>query len=72
LAPGAGYPWPWSIRGWLEPAQHDCIEALALADEIDVASMTQVWDRALATSRRKPAVWNHDDVGESNLLVKNG
>jgi aminoglycoside phosphotransferase (APT) family kinase protein len=44
----------------------------ALADEIDVGSVTRVWDRALATSWQGPGVWIHGDVAESNLLVKNG
>jgi aminoglycoside phosphotransferase (APT) family kinase protein len=43
-----------------------------LADEIDVAAVTEVWDTALATSWQRPPVWVHGDVGETNLLVKEG
>jgi aminoglycoside phosphotransferase (APT) family kinase protein len=43
-----------------------------LADEIDVAIVTEVWDLALATSWQGPPVWVHGDVAETNLLVKDG
>jgi aminoglycoside phosphotransferase (APT) family kinase protein len=43
-----------------------------LADEVDVAAVTEVWDTALATSWRGPPVWVHGDVAETNLLVKDG
>jgi aminoglycoside phosphotransferase (APT) family kinase protein len=120
--PGAGYPWPWSIYGWLdgEPARADRIHDLGhfavdlarfltalraidardgpaagthnfhrggsltvydietrqsidmLADEIDVATVTEVWDTALLTSWHGPPVWVHGDVARTNLLVKDG
>src|SRR5437773_2177617 len=43
-----------------------------LADSISVASVTEVWDAALATSWQGPPVWVHGDIAESNLLVKEG
>ncbi len=43
-----------------------------LADEIDVAAVTEVWDAALATSWQGLPVWVHGDVAETNLLVKEG
>jgi aminoglycoside phosphotransferase (APT) family kinase protein len=43
-----------------------------LAGEIDVATVTEVWDAALATSWQGPPVWIHGDVAETNLLVKEG
>ncbi len=121
-APGAGYPWAWSIYGWLDgkPAHRARIHDLGrfavdlarflvalrgidarngpvagthnfhrggslrvydtetrqsismLADEIDIATVMEVWDSALATQWRGPAVWVHGDVAETNLLVKEG
>src|SRR5262249_42894957 len=35
---------------------------LTLADEIDTAAVTRVWDMALATSWPGPPVWVHGDV----------
>src|SRR5258708_11363324 len=43
-----------------------------LADEIDVAAVTEVWDAALAMSWQGPPVWVHGDVSDTNLLVKVG
>jgi len=43
-----------------------------LADEIDVAAVTEVWDTALATSWQGPPVWIHGDIAASNLLVNEG
>jgi aminoglycoside phosphotransferase (APT) family kinase protein len=43
-----------------------------LADEIDVAAVTEVWDTALATSWQRLPVWIHGDVAASNLLVNEG
>jgi aminoglycoside phosphotransferase (APT) family kinase protein len=43
-----------------------------LADEIDVAGVTEVWDEAVATSWQGAPVWIHGDVAETNLLVKEG
>jgi aminoglycoside phosphotransferase (APT) family kinase protein len=43
-----------------------------LADEIDIATVTEVWDAALAAPWQGPAVWVHGDVAETNLLVKEG
>jgi len=43
-----------------------------LANEIDVAAVTEVWDAALTTSWQGPPVWVHGDVAETNLLVKVG
>jgi aminoglycoside phosphotransferase (APT) family kinase protein len=121
-APGAGYPWPWSVYNWLDgtPAQADRIHDLGrfaedlarflvalrkidasrgpvagthnfyrggsltiydtetrgaiskLADEIDAAAVTEVWDTALTTSWHGPLAWVHGDVAASNLLVNDG
>jgi aminoglycoside phosphotransferase (APT) family kinase protein len=118
-APDAGYPWPWSIYGWLDgkPAHADRIDDLGrfavdlghflvalrgidahngpvagvhnfhrggslsvydtearqsidiLANEIDVAAVTEVWNTALATSWQGPPAWVHGDVAAGNLLV---
>lgn len=43
-----------------------------LADEIDAAAVTKVWDAALSTSWQGPPAWVHGDVAETNLLVKDG
>jgi aminoglycoside phosphotransferase (APT) family kinase protein len=43
-----------------------------LADEIDVAVATEVWDAALASSWQGPPVWVHGDVVQTNLLVQAG
>lgn len=40
-----------------------------LADEIDVAGATDVWDAALSAEWTGPDVWVHGDVAGSNLLV---
>lgn len=45
---------------------------ITLADAIDVAAVTEVWDTALATSWQGPPVWIHGDVAASNLLVNEG
>jgi aminoglycoside phosphotransferase (APT) family kinase protein len=44
----------------------------ALADTIDTAAATQVWEAALATEWQHAPVWVHGDVGGSNLLVVDG
>jgi aminoglycoside phosphotransferase (APT) family kinase protein len=43
-----------------------------LANEIDVAAVTEIWNTALATSWQGPSAWVHGDVAASNLLVKEG
>jgi aminoglycoside phosphotransferase (APT) family kinase protein len=43
-----------------------------LADMIDVALVTEVWETALTTSWQGPPVWVHGDIAETNLLVKEG
>jgi aminoglycoside phosphotransferase (APT) family kinase protein len=43
-----------------------------LADMIDVAGVTEVWDMALSTSWQGPPVWVHGDIAESNLLMTDG
>ena len=43
-----------------------------LADEIDVAAVTKVWEMALETSWQGPPVWVHGDIAETNLLTKVG
>jgi aminoglycoside phosphotransferase (APT) family kinase protein len=43
-----------------------------LADMIDVAGVTEIWDMALSTSWQGPPVWVHGDIAESNLLMTDG
>src|SRR5215470_3278885 len=45
---------------------------IKLADEIDAAAVTEVWNTALTTSWHGPSVWVHGDVAASNLLVSDG
>jgi aminoglycoside phosphotransferase (APT) family kinase protein len=43
-----------------------------LAHELDVELATAVWETALATEWRRPPVWVHGDITNSNLLVVEG
>jgi aminoglycoside phosphotransferase (APT) family kinase protein len=43
-----------------------------LADEIDAAAATVLWEAALATRWDRAPVWVHGDVAPSNLLVVEG
>jgi aminoglycoside phosphotransferase (APT) family kinase protein len=43
-----------------------------LGDEIDREAVTEVWERALGTSRKRLPVWVHGDVAPSNLLLADG
>ena len=43
-----------------------------LADRIDVAAATAVWDAALASHWPGPPVWVHGDVSAANLLLDDG
>jgi aminoglycoside phosphotransferase (APT) family kinase protein len=43
-----------------------------LANEIDVATVTEIWNTALATSWKGPPVWIHGDIAAGNLLVNEG
>ncbi|SMF47853.1 Predicted kinase, aminoglycoside phosphotransferase (APT) family [Xaviernesmea oryzae] len=43
-----------------------------LADELDAPLMTEIWERALASSWTEKPVWVHGDVAEGNLLVREG
>lgn len=121
-APGQGYPFPWSVRGWLpgrtaDPGSIDdltefavevasFVRALqrcdptggpvggehsfhrgaspahyddqtrhylaALADRVDTARATAVWEVALAAEWRGAPVWFHGDIAHGNLLVADG
>ncbi|HEU4578511.1 MAG TPA: aminoglycoside phosphotransferase family protein [Polyangiaceae bacterium] len=44
----------------------------ALADRIDVARATAIWEAALASQWQLPNVWVHGDMAASNLLVRGG
>lgn len=44
----------------------------ALSGEIDVPLITEIWERALASTWKNRPVWVHGDVAEGNLLVRNG
>lgn len=43
-----------------------------LEDRIDAKSATAIWQAALSSQWRKPAVWLHGDIAAGNLLVRNG
>jgi aminoglycoside phosphotransferase (APT) family kinase protein len=48
-------------------------EAIAtLRHRIDASVATEVWDAALAATRRGPPVWVHGDIAPANLLVRAG
>ena len=44
----------------------------ALSDHIDVDTITEVWNTALASTWHSPSVWVHGDIAVGNLLVENG
>lgn len=121
-SPEYGYPWKWSIYGWIEgeSASHgqiidlcDFARALAkflialqtidttggplpgphsfyrggdltiydgevrqaltvLKGEIDVKTAIDIWEMALLTKWKNPAVWVHGDLSVGNLLVQKG
>ncbi len=43
-----------------------------LADELDVHTITAIWERALGSEWQVPPVWLHGDVSEGNMLVNDG
>ncbi len=43
-----------------------------LSDEIDVNAVTEVWDKALASTWCGPPIWFHGDVAIGNLLTEKG
>jgi aminoglycoside phosphotransferase (APT) family kinase protein len=43
-----------------------------LSGEIDVPLITEIWERALASTWKDRPVWVHGDVAEGNLLVRGG
>lgn len=43
-----------------------------LADEIDIAAVTQVWEAAISSTWSRRPVWVHGDVAPSNLLLVDG
>ena len=43
-----------------------------LSGEIDVPLITEIWERALASTWKNRPVWVHGDVAEGNLLVRGG
>jgi aminoglycoside phosphotransferase (APT) family kinase protein len=47
-----------------------CLEDLA--GEFDAGAVEAIWETALASSWRSPAVWVHGDLAPGNLLVKAG
>jgi len=58
-----------------DPAAYDAETRASieqLRDELDVASVTEVWDRALASRWGGPPVWFHGDVAHGNLLLREG
>ncbi len=45
---------------------------MTLGDKIDVEAVTEVWDKALASTWEGTPVWVHGDVAVGNLLVQHG
>ena len=43
-----------------------------LGDRVDAATVTAVWEAALASRWHRPPVWVHGDVSAGNLLVRRG
>ncbi|WP_037084109.1 aminoglycoside phosphotransferase family protein [Neorhizobium vignae] len=43
-----------------------------LSSEIDVPLITEIWERALASTWENRPVWVHGDVADGNLLVRDG
>ena len=56
--------------GWYDDETRHAITALA--DLIDPARATDIWERALATPYDGPGVWFHGDVAPGNLLLRGG
>jgi aminoglycoside phosphotransferase (APT) family kinase protein len=44
----------------------------ALADRLDAATASDVWESAVSTSWERPPVWVHGDIAPSNILVRHG
>ncbi len=44
----------------------------SLKGKIDAKAATEIWEKALSTSWKKPPVWVHGDISAGNLLVKAG
>ncbi|WP_328326210.1 aminoglycoside phosphotransferase family protein [Kribbella sp. NBC_00382] len=45
---------------------------VTLADKVDVAACTEVWEAAIGSSFAGPPVWFHGDIAHGNLLVADG
>lgn len=43
-----------------------------LKNKIDVTTVTDIWERALASTWQREPVWVHGDISVGNLLVQNG
>ncbi len=43
-----------------------------LKNKIDVTAITDIWQRALASTWKREPVWVHGDISVGNLLVQNG
>jgi aminoglycoside phosphotransferase (APT) family kinase protein len=43
-----------------------------LKSKIDVELVTEIWNKAIATTWQKPPVWVHGDIAVGNLLMNNG
>lgn len=44
----------------------------SLKGKIDAKATTEIWEKTLSTSWKKPPVWVHGDISAGNLLVKAG
>ncbi|MCH9634684.1 MAG: hypothetical protein S4CHLAM7_14380 [Chlamydiae bacterium] len=44
----------------------------SLKGKVDSSLATDIWERALSTSWKKPPVWVHGDISAGNLLVQKG
>jgi aminoglycoside phosphotransferase (APT) family kinase protein len=59
--------------GALAPYDEETRRAIAmLAQELDTAAVTRIWDAALSTTWSRAPVWVHGDVAAGNLLVDKG
>jgi aminoglycoside phosphotransferase (APT) family kinase protein len=55
-----------------EEEMRQAISILKNKSDIDVNTMTESWESALATQWTRPPVWVHGDISLGNLLIQNG
>jgi aminoglycoside phosphotransferase (APT) family kinase protein len=66
--PGLGYPFAWSVSGWLDG------DVLSGVHDLDVtaAGAAEVLDAALASRWEREPVWFHGDFAVDNVLLRGG